>query len=111
MKNYIQKGNTLTAVLATAVASGQLVLLGNSKTPAVSTGTFAANTPGEYALEGVFEFPADTAAVAAVGDLAYFDDAAGVVTATAGDHAVAGIFADMKAANAGSARVRLLRTS
>ncbi|MGN7985148.1 DUF2190 family protein [Burkholderia sp. 22313] len=110
MRNYIQDGDILTVTLPKAVASGDLVLLGSSKTPAVAYGSFAANVPGEYALDGVFEFPAVAADAAIVGDLAYFDEAAGTVTAKADGTTPIGIYADAKAANVGRARVRLLRT-
>ncbi|MDR6500319.1 putative RecA/RadA family phage recombinase [Burkholderia ambifaria] len=110
MKNYIQDGDILTVTLTTAVNSGDLVLLGSSKTPAVAYGSYAANVPGEYALDGVFELPAVAADAAIVGDAAYFDAAAGTVTAKADGNAPVGIFADVKRANVGVARVRLLRT-
>ncbi|NYH13433.1 DUF2190 family protein [Paraburkholderia bryophila] len=107
MNNFIQKGNTLTATLAAAVASGQLVLLGNSKLPAVATAAYVANTPGEYALNGVFELPADAPSTGAVGDVAYWDAANSVVTSTAAANAKAGVYAAPKAANDTTARVRL----
>ncbi|MFM0407458.1 DUF2190 family protein [Paraburkholderia dipogonis] len=107
MNNFIQKGRTLTATLAAAVTSGQLVLLGNGKLPAVASGSYAANVEGEYNTGGVYEFPSATNSAAVVGDRAYLDPATGVVTATAGDNDPVGHFAAPKAAADATARVRL----
>ncbi|MEY1592682.1 capsid cement protein [Burkholderia sp. Bmkn7] len=110
MRNYIQDGDILTVTLTKDVNSGDLVLLGSSKTPAVAYGSYAANVPGEYALDGVFELPAVAADAAVVGDAAFFDAAAGTVTAKADGNVPVGIYAAPKAANVSIARVRLLRT-
>lgn len=111
MKNFIQSGKTLTAMLAAAVVSGQFVQLGNAKLPAVATGDFAANVPGEYRLDGVFELPADGPSAGAVGDFAYWDSANAVVTSTVGANAKAGVYAAPKAANDLTARVLLCSPS
>lgn len=111
MNNYIQKGKTLTVALTAAVTSGQLVLLGNSKLPAVATGTYAANVAGEYQLSGVFELPADGPSAGVVGDLAYWDTAAGDVTSTAAGNTKIGVYASPKVANDLTARVRLTQLS
>ncbi|MFP3432100.1 DUF2190 family protein [Paraburkholderia sp. SIMBA_061] len=111
MKNFVQNGKTLTATLAVAVVSGQFVQLGNAKLPAVATGDFAANAPGEYRLVGVFDLPADGPSAGAVGDFAYWDAANNVVTSTAGANAKAGLYAAPKAANDVTARVLLCSPS
>jgi predicted RecA/RadA family phage recombinase len=108
MNNFIQNGDTLTATLAGAVVSGQLVLLGNTKLPAVAAGSYGANTEGEYNLCGVYEFPADAPSAGVVGDAAYFDAANNVVTATAQGNSQVGVYAAPKVANAVIARVRLM---
>jgi predicted RecA/RadA family phage recombinase len=107
MNNFIQKGRTLTATLATAVTSGQLVLLGNGKLPAVASGTYAAGVEGEYNTSGVYEFPSATTGTAVVGDVAYQDSESGVITVTAAENAPVGHFAAPKAAADATARVRL----
>ncbi|WP_321891708.1 capsid cement protein [Paraburkholderia tropica] len=106
MNNFIQHGKTLTATLAAAVVSGAAVTLGNSKLPAVASGTYAANTPGEYAVTGVFELPADAAAAGAVGDAAYLTPAGTIATVSDGNTAY-GVLAASVAANSATARVRL----
>jgi predicted RecA/RadA family phage recombinase len=107
VKNFIQNGNTLTATLTGAVASGQLVLLGNGNLPGVASGTYAAGTPGEYAVRGVFEQPAAAAATGVTGDVAYWDATAGNVTSTAQGNTKIGAYADTKIANGLVARVLL----
>ncbi|HDR9028744.1 TPA: DUF2190 family protein [Burkholderia vietnamiensis] len=107
MNNFIQKGGTITATLAVAVNSGQLVLLGNGKVPAIASGNYAANAPGEYVTKGVYELPSAAAGAAVVGDKAYWDSTNSVVTITAQDNDPIGHFASPKAANDVTARVRL----
>ncbi|RQR37848.1 DUF2190 family protein [Burkholderia sp. Bp9142] len=107
MFNFIQKGSTITASLAFAVNSGQLVLLGNGKVPAIASGSYAANTPGEYVTKGVYELPSAAAGAAAVGDKAYWDSVNNVVTITAQDNDPIGHFASSKVANDATARIRL----
>ncbi|QNB10821.1 capsid cement protein [Paraburkholderia tropica] len=106
MNNFIQQGKTLTATLAAAVTSGQPVALGGAKVPAVAFGTYAANTPGEYAVVGVYEFPADAAAAGAVGDAAYLTAAGTIATVSDGNTAY-GVLAAPVVANSATARVRL----
>lgn len=107
MNNYVQKGRTLTVTLAAAVVSGQLVLLGNGKLPAVASGSYAANVEGEYNTAGVYDFPSAATGTAAIGDRAYLDSANGVVTVTANGNDPVGHFVLPKAAADTTARVRL----
>ncbi|QBQ98174.1 DUF2190 family protein [Paraburkholderia pallida] len=101
MQNFIQKGSTLTFTLATAVASGQLVMVG--ALPCVAQGPYPANVEGEYRCVGVYEFPAAAADTAKAGAAAYFDGEKIVVE---GDVCV-GIYVADKAVNSSVARVRL----
>ena len=107
MNNYVQKGRTLTVTLAAAVTSGQLVLLGNGKLPAIASGTYAANTEGEYNTGGVYDLPSATTGTAVIGDRAYFDSTNNVVTSTANGNDPVGHFVLPKAAADTLARVRL----
>ncbi|REG58964.1 putative RecA/RadA family phage recombinase [Paraburkholderia sp. BL6669N2] len=107
MNNFIQKGRTVTATLAAAVTSGQLVLLGNGKLPAVASGTYAANAQGEYNTGGVYALPSATTGAAVVGDKAYWDSTNNVVTVIAEDNDPIGHFAAPKAAADSTANVRL----
>lgn len=101
MQNFIQKGDTLTFTVNKAVASGQLVIIGSL--PCVACAPYAANQPGEYRTEGVYDFPAAAKDTAKAGDPAFFD---GTNIAAAGASAV-GVFALDKPAGALTARVRL----
>lgn len=103
MQNYRQRGDTLSFTLAVAVASGQLVMCG--VLPGIACGNYAANEPGEYLNEGVFDLPAVAADTATAGDPAYMD-ADGNITATAGVLLV-GVFTADKVAQANTATVRL----
>ncbi|ALP62818.1 DUF2190 family protein [Paraburkholderia caribensis] len=107
MKNFVQPGRILAATLAVAVTSGQLVLLGNAKLPAVALGSYAANTEGEYDTTGVFSLPSATTGTAVVGDKAYWDETNGVVTTVATDNDPIGHFALPKAASDATVNVRL----
>ncbi|WP_186137342.1 DUF2190 family protein [Burkholderia gladioli] len=111
MKNLIQHGRVLSATLATAVISGQLVLLGGGKLPAVAVADYAANTPGEYDTCGVYALPSATVGAAVVGDVAYWDPANSVVSTTAADNTAIGHFAAPKAAADVTANVRLMALS
>ena len=106
MKNYIQRGEVIeVAAAASAVASGQVVvigaLLGVANHPAAQGESFNAN------LVGVYEVPKAAAAAVAQGAALYWDVSAGVFAAAgapaAGD--VSGSVAAFAAAAAGDAVV------
>ncbi|MET3431439.1 putative RecA/RadA family phage recombinase [Herbaspirillum seropedicae] len=105
MKNLIQGGGVITAAVAVAVASGDLVILGGLA--AVASGNYAANESGEYALEGVYELPALGTATATLGQLAYWDQTNKRVTDVATNNTVVGHFFVAKAAGDSTAKVRL----
>lgn len=111
MKNLIQHGRVLSATLATAVTSGQLVLLGGGKLPAVASADYAANTSGEYATEGAYALPSATTGTAAVGDIAYFDSTNNVVSTVATNNTPIGHFSAPKAAADATAAVRIMALS
>ncbi|WP_186169794.1 DUF2190 family protein [Burkholderia gladioli] len=111
MKNLIQHGRVLSATLATAVTSGQLVLLGGGKLPAVASADYAANTSGEYATEGAYALPSAAVGTAVVGDIAYWDSANNVVSTTSADNTPIGHFSAPKAAADVTAAVRIMALS
>ncbi|MBY4866776.1 DUF2190 family protein [Burkholderia anthina] len=108
MNNMIQRGRVLTATLESAVVSGQLVLLGNGKLPAIACASYAANTPGEYDTEGAYLLPSATTGTAVVGDKAYWDSTNQIVTTTAVDNDPIGHFTAPKAAADAAVAVRLM---
>ncbi|AOZ05960.1 DUF2190 family protein [Cupriavidus malaysiensis] len=106
MRNYIQPGKFLTYAHNAAVTPGQALLMGALL--GIAANAYAANEPGEYAVEGVFELPAEPAAVAGIGDKAYWDPAkARIFAEAAAGRVVVGVFAQAKAAGMPSAAVRL----
>ena len=71
MKNFIQKGMTLTLLAAAAIQSGEAMLVG--KIFGVAMANVAAGATGEFETEGVFELPALSTDVAAQGAILYWD--------------------------------------
>jgi predicted RecA/RadA family phage recombinase len=105
MKNFIQLGAVLTATLAVAVVSGDLVIIG--ALPAVASGNYGANVEGEYELAGVYELAALPAATGVIGGKAYWDATNKRVTSVAVDNTLVGVYWKEKVAAATTAVVRL----
>jgi predicted RecA/RadA family phage recombinase len=81
MKNFVQKGATLTLTPNIAVASGVGFLHGVSLF-GVATNDVAANTPGEFITEGVVELGKTSALAIAIGDRVFWDATNKVVNKT-----------------------------
>lgn len=92
MKNFIQKGGTLTFVAAAALASGAGVLLGDQGLFGVNSYDVAIGEEGEAAVEGVFNLPKVAATAIDRFDIAYWDDTNKVLTPTASTHNAVGYF-------------------
>lgn len=104
MKNYIQPGRTISAVLAAACVSGELVQLGALVGVASVSGAIGDTV--ELELEGVFDLVKVDAQAWTFGAVIYRDAATGAATTaadldTAGDpqntkigHAVAAVAGD-----------------
>jgi predicted RecA/RadA family phage recombinase len=92
MKNFVQKGGTLTFVAVAALASGAGVLLGDQGLFGVNSYDVAIGEEGEAAIEGVFNLPKVAATAITQFDIAYWDDTAKVVTPTASTHLAIGHF-------------------
>lgn len=105
MRNFVQRGDTLTAVLPSAVDSGGGVKIG----AVFGIATYPAD-PGvevELDLVGVFTLPR-TGAALAFGDPVFWDDTNKVVTGTGGTGLLRiGIAAEPAAADSPTAAVRL----
>ncbi len=82
MKNFVQKGNTITVAAPADVTSGQLVVVGSI----VGIAAFAVSSGAdvEITVEGVFELPKVTTDVIGQGDKLYWDSGQAKLTKTAG---------------------------
>jgi predicted RecA/RadA family phage recombinase len=105
MKNFIQAGGVITAAVAVAAVSGDLVILG--ALAAVASGNYAVNETGEYALEGVYELPALNTSTATIGSIAYWDQTNKRVTDAASGNVAIGHFFVAKVNGETVAKVRL----
>ena len=103
MKNYVQPGKALTVTAPAAVTSGQYVVAGAIR--GVAAAAAASGEEVELVTEGVFTLPKVAADVIAVGDLVYWDAAAGKVTKTAGTGSKPLVGVAVRAAGNGAASV------
>ena len=81
MKNFVQKGDTLTLTPAAAVASGVGYLFGAGLF-GVATTDVASGTAGAFQTEGVVEIGKTSALAIAVGDRVFWDATNKVVNKT-----------------------------
>ena len=107
MKNFIQRGDTLSFTAAAAASSGDLINLG-SGLHGVAAYDVAVGDEGEAVIEGVFELPKVAADVAAAFDLAYFDGSN--ITTDPSGNTLVGVFTQAAAASTLSAAIKLLPT-
>ena len=101
MINYLQSDDSITVAAPYAVASGGGVKLGHLF--GVAQGAAAAGQLVVLVREGVFLLPGVSAETAAAGDLAYWDDAARVITkapGTGGENLLIGAYLEAKSAGA-----------
>lgn len=105
MKNFIQKGCTLTLAAAAAVQSGGAMLVG--KIFGVAVADVAAGEKGEFQVEGVFELPALATDVAAQGAILYWDAVNARLTTTAAGNTRVGVAVEDKVANAATAVIKI----
>lgn len=87
-KNHIQPGHVLDHVAATAITSGQVVLLGVRI--GVALGNAAIGETVAVQVKEVFNLPKVTANVVAQGALLYWDNTAKLLTTTATANTLAG---------------------
>ncbi len=105
MKNYIQPGNVVTLPAPVGGAlSGQALLIGSLFGVAAYSALQGADV--EVALEGVYELPKATGALAA-GQKVYWDATNRVVTGTATNNVAIGAVVAAVASAALTVRVRL----
>lgn len=80
MKNYVQRGKTITVTAPYALSSGGGCLVGSLF--GVANGDALISTAVEISVEGVFDLAKTSALAIDVGDKVYWDDSAKVVNKT-----------------------------
>lgn len=78
MKNFIQRGDTITVPSPADVSSGELVIIGSLI--GVAAGDAATGDDLDIVTRGVFELPKVAASEFAVGDDVFYDDATDLLT-------------------------------
>ncbi len=89
-RNFKQEGDTLTLTPAAAVAAGEGYLFGAALF-GVALAPVAANAPGQFATEGVWELAKTSALAISVGDRLFWDAANKCVNKTATGQVCVGI--------------------
>lgn len=105
MKNYIQKGNTLSVIAPYLVSAGQGVRVGALF--GIAAHNAAQGAAVEIVRRDVFDVTAVTADTAAQGAKIYWDDTARKVTTTATNNILVGCVTEAKANGDTAARVLL----
>ncbi|TRD22095.1 DUF2190 family protein [Palleronia caenipelagi] len=104
MRNYIQKGDTLTFTSADPVTSGQGVVM--NALFGIAATSAAANQPFEASVVGVFELPKVAGAIAPGAKVYWKADTANVTTTATGNKLI-GAATEAAADTATTVRVRL----
>lgn len=105
MRNYLHTGDIVTVPAPYALAGGDGCLV--TALFGVATGAAASGAAAEIKTSGVFVLAAASAATAAVGVKAYWDDTNKNITSTATSNALIGVFVAAKVATETVATVRL----
>jgi predicted RecA/RadA family phage recombinase len=105
MRNYVQPGVSITVTATAAASSGDGVKVGNLF--GIASGDAAIGEKLVLTTEGVFEMPKVSANTFDVGALAYWDDAAKVITSTASGNTRVGLTVTTAGNPSGSLNVRL----
>lgn len=108
MKNFVQRGDTLTFPAPAAVLSGGVVAAG--AIIGVANGDAAIGDPVDVDVTGVFDLPKVAALAISLGDVVYWDAATKLVTKTASGNAKLGVAASAVANPSGTVSVRLVPT-
>jgi len=106
MKNYRQAGSVLTLTPAIAVASGVGHLFGAALF-GVATTDVAANTPGEFKTDGVFDLGKTAGVAVGIGDRLFWDAANKVVNKTSAAQECIGVAVEVAASGADVVAVKL----
>ncbi|MEP7365625.1 MAG: DUF2190 family protein [Acidobacteriota bacterium] len=89
MKNYVQRGDTLTLAAPAEIISGGVVIVGSII--GIANGDAAIGAPVDLDVVGVFTLPKVAALAIIAGDVVYWDTANRVVTKTAGGNTKLGV--------------------
>lgn len=107
MKNYVQKGETLTLTAPYAVSSGGGALVGSVF--GVAANDYGNGEEGEFQVAGVFDLTRETGASTAFsqGALIYWDNTNKRITKTVGTNKLIGVAVRAAADGDATGRVRL----
>jgi predicted RecA/RadA family phage recombinase len=105
MRNFIQRGDTLTIPAPADVLSGGVVQMG--AIVGVANGSATQGAPVDVDVVGVFSLPKVAATAVAVGDVLYWDATAKLVTKTATANTRLGVATEPAGAGAAEVAVRL----
>ena len=89
MKNFIQRGDTLTLAAPYDVISGAGALIGSIF--GVAAGTAVSGADVDLETVGVFTLPKTSALAISIGDKLYWDDTAKVVNKTSSGNTLVGV--------------------
>lgn len=105
MRNYVQRGDTLTIPATAAVLSGDVVIAGEIK--GIAAGHAASGESVDVQTSGVFDLPKVAATAFALGAVVHWDSTAGLATTTASGNTRLGVAVEAAAASTATVRVRL----
>lgn len=105
MKNFVQSGKTLTFTPSAAVPSGTGRIFGAIFGVAVAD--VAANTPGEFLVEGVVDIAKTSALAIDVGDRVFWVPASSVVNKTATSQFCVGVAVEAAANPSPTVKIKL----
>ncbi|MDY7096762.1 MAG: DUF2190 family protein [Pseudomonadota bacterium] len=105
MKNYVQRGDTLTLTAPAEIVSGDVVSVGSII--GVANGDAESGAPLDLDTVGVFQLPKVSALAIAEGDVVYWDSTNGLVTKTASGNTKLGVATEAAANPSADVAVRL----
>ncbi|OCC06377.1 hypothetical protein BA190_03875 [Labrys sp. WJW] len=106
MKNFVQRGETITIPATADYASGDVVIAG--ALVGVAGGDAATGDDVDVSLTGVFNLPKVSALAIAIGDTLYFDAATKLVNKTASGNTKIGVAVTAAANPSAAVDVRLV---
>lgn len=106
MKNFVQKGETLTLTPAANVSAGVGYLFGTALF-GVAAGNVVSGTAGEFVTEGVVEVAKTSALAISVGDRVFWDATNSVVNKTSAAQVCVGIAVEAAANPSATVKIKL----
>jgi predicted RecA/RadA family phage recombinase len=105
MKNFVQAGSNLTFPAPVAVASGDVVIVGEIK--GIAAGAAAIGADVDVVVTGVFDLPKTAANAFALGAAVHWNATTGLATSTASGNTKLGVATEAALADTATVRVRL----